>query len=219
MRTTRSLWGRPSIRVLAAAMTVSVLACSVEARAATEYSVDVNATTSDPTGNPAQSDSVVGSLTTDGVIGPLGPSDILNWNLQLVDNLNSANDYDLTPSDSTLVEDTGSALSATATGLSFDYSGSGEFLIQANDPGPYSGSHYFCFSTGGACLAGETISPGFIYADGAVLTGESAPVGTQPIGVAGGVPETPTWAMMILGFAGLGSILRLQRRRERFAVA
>ena len=46
---------------------------------------------------------------------------------------------------------------------------------------PYSGSNYFCFSTGGACLAGETISPQYVYDDGVVATGAAAPVGEQPL--------------------------------------
>jgi PEP-CTERM motif len=35
----------------------------------------------------------------------------------------------------------------------------------------------------------------------------------------GGVPEPASWAMMLVGFGGLGGVLRAQRRRRSFAAA
>ena len=138
----------------------------------------------------------------------------MSWNLQLIDGLNGANDFTLTTADSTLVEDTGGALSATPTQLLFNFSGSGEFLIQGTAHGAYSGWNYFCFSTGGACLAGETISPQFYTGDGVVLTGASAPVGQQPLGPAPntGTPEPSTYTLMLTSVLGLGAALRIKRR-------
>ena len=59
-----------------------------------------------------------------------------------------------------------------------------------------------------------------ILADEAWAVGRSANVtimtnvnGVQ--NVAGGVPEPTTWALMLIGFAGLGSTLRASRRRLR----
>jgi hypothetical protein len=176
------------------------------------YTVNTTITSANPTGNPLQSNTVSGSITTDGTIGVLAPADILSWNLNLIDNLNAADDIDLTPSNSALVEDTGSALSATATGLSFNFSGSGEFLIQGTQFGAFSGYQYFCFSTGGACLAGETIAPLYIFTDGAVLTGAAAPVGTQPLNPTpsptGVVPEPSTYGLVLTGLLGLGGTLK-----------
>jgi hypothetical protein len=200
---------------LLASLTFSLMALPNAGSANTVYPINLSVTTSNPTGNPAQSDTITGSITTDGTIGTLASSNILGWNLNLFDNLNSAYDYDLTPSNSSLVEDTGSALSATSTGLYFDYSGAGEFLIQANAPGAYSGYHYFCFSTGGACLTGETIAPDYIYTDGVVLTGTSAPVGTQPLNsgsTASTTPEPVSLSLMSVGLVVAG-VARVRLRR------
>jgi len=192
---------------------IAVQLNAVTAHANIIYPIDTTITSADPTGNPAQSDTVQGNITTDGTIGVIGPGNIAGWNLNLIDQLNAANDFDLTPANSTLVEDTGSALSATATGLSFNFSGSGEFLIQANSPGAFSGFHYFCFSTGVfACAAGETISPNYIFVDGAIATGAAAPVGTQPLDQPpSSVPEPAALSLLGLGLAGVG----LVRRREK----
>jgi hypothetical protein len=35
----------------------------------------------------------------------------------------------------------------------------------------------------------------------------------------GGVPEPATWAMLLLGFGGIGAMLRLARRRQDIAAA
>jgi hypothetical protein len=192
-------------------LNLAIFTASIQtALAGTVYPISFSATTSDPTGNPAQSDTVTGNITTDGTIGTLAPSDILSWNLDLVDNLDAANDFNLTPSNSALVEDTGSALSATSSALSFNFSGSGEFLIQANSPGAFSGYHYFCLSTGGACLAGESIAPGYIYLDGVVLTGSAAPIGLQPLTPPSPnpAPEPSSYGLGITGLVALGLTLK-----------
>lgn len=170
-----------------------------KAGASTIYPINLTVTSSNPTGNPAQSDTLSGSITTDGTIGTLAPADILGWNLNLTDNLNSAYDFDLTTANSSLVEDTGNALSATASGLYFNFSGNGEFLIQANNPGSFSGYHYFCLSTGGACLAGESIVPDYIDVDGVVLTGSAAPIGQQPLNSGSATPEPAEYGLLSIG--------------------
>lgn len=187
---------------------VTAILASASAHAAIVYSVNTTIISANPTGNPLQSDTVLGSITTNGTIGVLATADILSWNLSLIDNLNAANNFVLTPGNSTLAENFGGALSANADSLFFDFSKVGaEFLIQANNPGVYSGWHYFCFSaTGGACLAGETISPQYYSGDGVVATGAAAPIGMQPLGpptAPGTVPEPSTYYLMLAGLLGL----------------
>lgn len=177
------------------------------------YNISTTITSGALTGNPLQTDSVVGTVTTDGTMGVLASADILSWNLNLIDQLNSANDSTLTISNSSLVEDSGGALSADATQLLFNFSGSGEFLIQGTAHGSYSGWDYFCFSTGGACAAGETIAPQDVFVDGVVLTGASTPVGQQPLGPApsSSVPEPTTGVLILTGLVGLGIRLKWNR--------
>ncbi len=209
---------RPRSRaaVAAAAWIALTLGSGVASAAPITYNFDTTIVSANPTGNPAQSNSILGTITTDGTLGVLAESNIVSWHLQLIDNLDSGNNYTLTTANSTVVVFLGDALSATATGLFFDFDGEGEVGIQANDPGPFSGWRYFCFSTGVfGCLAGETISPGYIFDSGTVLTGDDAPVGVVPLGPPNNsVPEPATLAL-----AGLAIVAARARRRVPVAVA
>lgn len=140
----------------------------------------------------------------------------MSYNLDLIDNLDSSFNVDLTSSNSSVVEDIGGDLIATASGIAFNFSNPGEFLIQANSPGAFSGSSYFCYSTGlFACLDGETVSPNFIDTDGAVLTGAAAPVGVtglnQNPGTGTSMPEPSTLGLMLIGLAAVGVSARGKR--------
>ena len=196
--------GRRLARFLMIAVVTAQLG-SLVARANIIYAIDTTITSSDPTGNPLQTDTVEGSITTDGTIGVLGSSDILSWNLDLIDGLNPSNDVDLyyvSSSDfnSGIGAFNGNDLTATATSLYYNFSGadSGIFLLQGTTHGFGSGWQYFCFATyTGECYAGETISPEYYLEDGVVATGAAAPVGTQPLGPPPSTVPEPTSVFLL----------------------
>jgi hypothetical protein len=185
--------GRRLARFLMIAVVTAQLG-SLVALADITYAIDTTITSAFPSGNPLQTDTVAGSITTDGTIGVLAQADILSWNLDLIDDLNSANDVDLTNTNSIIIVFSGNNLTATATGLFFNYSGTGQFGIQ-EDNFFFSGEHYFCFSTGSVdCYAGETITPQnvFLGGDAVVATGSAEPIGTQPLGPPPSTVPEPT---------------------------
>jgi PEP-CTERM motif len=203
-------------RKLARLLPVSLLALPLgflPARAATiVYTVNSTITSTFPTGI-SQTNSVIGTVTTNGTIGTLTSAEIVGYNLNLIDTLNAANDFTLTNADSTIARFTAGALTATATGLFFNYSGTGEILVQANTPGPLSPYHYFCLSTGIICYAGESITPNYLFGDGAVDTGTAEPVGTQSLNQPGtvtttAVPEPSTYGLVLTGLLGLGGAVK-----------
>jgi hypothetical protein len=67
--------------------------------------------------------------------------------------------------------------------------------------GAFSGNNYWCNGAAGnfACFQGKTVSPFSIFA----TTSQNIPFSGNAV-IAGAVPEPSTWAMMILGFAGIG---------------
>jgi PEP-CTERM motif len=194
----------PAIAALGVAVAMSSLA-----RANIVYTIDQTSTTPEVSGELSPlSDTIIGTITTDGTIGALQSSDIVSYNLQINDNIRPSYDVDLTPANSGIVEDVGDGLTASAKTLSFDFSDAGAvFAIQGTTHGFFSGYQYFCLqATSGPCVAGETIVPDYFAVDGVSATGLS---GSVPLT---GVPEPATWAMMLLGLAGLGAVMRSRRR-------
>jgi hypothetical protein len=200
----------------AATLCGALTALSVQANIV--YSINQTSTTPEVGGELSPlSDTIIGTITTDGTLGVLQSSDILSYDLQLNDNVRPAYDVNLTPANSGIVGDVGDGLSASANGLSFDFSDAGAFFaIQGTTHGFYSGYQYFCMqATTGPCAAGETIVPNYYAVDGVLATGLS---GTHPLNPPPAIPEPSTWALLLAGFAGLG-FAAYRKRRPAISIA
>jgi len=151
--------------------------------------------------------SVTGFITTDGSTGTLGTSDIVDWNLVLNDGTNPT--FTLTGSSNSQEEVIGSDLTATATQLLFNYSGSdgGWFLLEnltIGDFGPFvcwEASEGCSGAPAGASLAAQNGDDNIVYT---TLSGEGV------IGTASSVAPTPEPGSLFLlgsglcGLAGMG---------------
>src|SRR5581483_1130915 len=96
---------------------------------------------------------VTGTIQTDGTIGTLATGNFTAWDLTL--NGDGAT-YHITNADSVVLV-VGTSATATATDISFNYSGgSGDFLLFQQ--GLFSGTHYWCnATTNGTCFQGASV--------------------------------------------------------------
>jgi PEP-CTERM motif len=142
--------------------------------------------------------SVIGTITTDGATGTINPSDFIAWDLQLS---GPGSTVTISSSDAIhAVYGSGVDITADATQVSFNFSASDSgFLVFQQVMG--SGQTYWCVnSNNGTCNDNESVVPqGFLDTSAQFATRS----GIQVIASAA-APEPATWALMLLGFAGLG---------------
>ena len=158
------------------------------------------------------------SVTTDGTLGALTASNITSWNVALTD-LNPNNVFTFTP-ETSLIDINGDALSATASSFTFNFGSAGsDLVIFYENPFVAGFQRFYCLETGATCVnstggffSGEAVfsqftREGYNFAPGAgVITLASAE------GALGPVPESATWAMLIVGFGLVGGAMRYRRR-------
>jgi len=87
---------------------------------------------------------VTGFVETDGTIGVLGASNILNWNLLLNDGTNTIDLLGPLSGSNSALGVAGSDLSATATQLLFNFSGSDNGWVLFQAPVLSTGSNFWC---------------------------------------------------------------------------
>jgi hypothetical protein len=141
-----------------------------------------------------------GTITTDGQFGGLAKGDITSWDITI--SWNGVSNT-ITPANSTVaayLPITG--LSATATDLSFQFSAPVWNDFSFSRVPEVSGIYedYIDWQ------AYPGVNDFFASPDGVTYANSFAPQGIQVIAQVAAVPEPSTWAMMILGFCGLGFI-------------
>jgi hypothetical protein len=160
--------------------------------------------------------SEIGTITTDGTIGTLSALNIVGFNLTLNDGSNVVNL--IWPNAIISVNSNaccsggtpdGVDLTASASSLMFNYSGSdsGDFVIASS-----LGS--VCYTAVSNCWGPTGVGLYSVNGDG--LSVYIAQSGNQIIGNA--VPEPATWALMLLGFGGIGFAMRRSRKRNGAAL-
>jgi PEP-CTERM motif len=167
--------------------------------------------------------SVTGTIQTD-ALGVLNQANITDWNLVLTDGASIGNL--LGPLSGGLsgangpINLFGTDLTATTSGLFFNFGDSTTpaFFRIGSTPGDVVFDAVDIFQAeASSCGVGVCVTPGFleIRVDPATTDNVVYPAINAEIGVAG-VPEPSTWAMLLLGFAGIG--LMAYRRKSKPAL-
>lgn len=148
----------------------------------------------------------IGTITTDGVIGTVISSDILNWNLQLT--FGDSTTFDISNLNSPLYGDTSINMTATATSLFYNFSGPVNQVYFEDTTGGVGNGDYYCLQSTitGACEQGESVS------DNAGGYGNlDMPLSGNLVIASVDVPEPSPLILLAAGFIGLSISLRKKR--------
>jgi hypothetical protein len=152
------------------------------------------------------------SVTTDGTIGALATANITAFDIKLTDALGMTELTNTNAQESIL----GANFTATVSALSYDFDAVGiNFVIFEGDAGSVLGDPggYYCIQTFDCVQGGP--GEGFNSMSLNLADALSARSGEVVIATASAVPEPATWAMMLIGFGGLGAAVRNARIGRR----
>lgn len=157
------------------------------------------------------SGSVVGTVTTDGTLGPLAQYHFTAWNLTLQ---GIGASFVLTQANS-VHYGTDVGITATSSNIYFDFNNPNALLVFQD--GQSSGSQYWCNagSSSSACYQGKSDVPQYYTSPSAQIFPAT---GNQIIATVAAVPEPATWALICLGFVGMG-FLACRRQPKRASMA
>jgi hypothetical protein len=147
---------------------------------------------------------ITGTITTDGTLGVLGPSNVLAWNLTMTYGAQTA-----VLTGPPVITILGNDLSATASQLLFAFGDPGPGYVEITDS-PVS------IVWAATRLNGDSISTYGLAPDyPADLNGDFSFQGGSTRAIASVVPEPSTWVMMLAGFAGVGFVGYRRTKRVR----
>ncbi len=155
---------------------------------------------------PIGAGSASGTITTDGTIGNLAASNILDWSILVAPSFTSSTT--LTPSNSS-VSIVDSGFSATATGLFFNFGRNNALVAFTSPSAPY----YFLCLTGKFTCGGPDDTAGIaIGTAGVGNVNFSQGSGVTQIGTFEPVPEPSSVGLLGLGLIGLGAAAKRRLR-------
>jgi len=145
------------------------------------------------------------NFTTDGATGVLSQADVTAWSITLN---NGGSDVVMNEGNSGFTYLSGTAFSATATQLLFDFDGYGHMQF---DNFSSTGNGAFCLtaaSTPGFTCIGVLSDETVVANGGLTHIGRS---GLFVLGTTSSAPEPASWAMMVGGFGAIGGAMRSRR--------
>jgi hypothetical protein len=147
------------------------------------------------------------SITTDDTLGVLEEDNIVDWTISMTNLGTTFTLLGPASGDNSRIEIDGNAFKATATDLTFDFSAAGALVLFQSTG---LGRELYCLQGAAACFdnggGAEFVSP----VAGFTGSARVARIGEQGV-AAVAVPEPASWGLMLVGFAGLGALLRARR--------